>query len=106
MVNSHGHPLVPHHERHAGGEVAGAAAHVQGAHPGPQVVPQQLQGVSMHVRGGDGDVVAEGLGRVHVGVVLDVVASVYQDHSVTHLFGFDDVVGEQCLHHALVVLPV
>ena len=58
------------------------------------------------MRGRDGDVVAERLGRVHVRVVLDVVASVYQKHSVTHFLGLDDVVGEQGLHHATVVLPV
>lgn len=106
VIYAHCHPLAPHHERHAGGEVARAAAHVQGPHTGPQVLPEQLQRVCVHVRGRDGDVVAECLGRVHVGVVLDVVASVYQEHSVTHFLGLDDVIGEQGLHHATVVLTV
>ena len=51
--------------------------------------------MGVHVGGADGDIVADELGRVHVGVVGGVVAPVHPQHRRLHHLWRDDGVAAE-----------
>ena len=71
------------------------AADVESRGPLAQLTSELLQGVSVHMRGGNGNAVPDALRRIHIRTHFAIIFSVCFFHRFKHIIALDDAVGTQ-----------
>lgn len=94
MLDAYDLPLGAQMSQHSA-EIPRAGANVEDFGGGVECGEERGEGVPVHVRGGDGGIVADALGGVGVGVEGTEVGAVDGEEGIAETGGADDVGGEE-----------